>query len=149
MEFRSDDYYARNMNKVIFTRDTHEYSYLGSLEGKRIPIPHCIAETPGWCIVDELAELAADNYIIDKDRFGITFWKEWFNKKDWDVKSIMLCGFASDICVVSNVLVLRSQYPNLPITVRKDLCAGTSPELHEAAMKIMESCCIDIVDGGW
>lgn len=142
-EFRDDSIF-RYSKQVVFTRDTHRWNYLDTLEGQHIPVTHCIKDTPGWCIVDELAELAASNHILDKRTFGVD-WEVYFKYKNWDICSVDIAGVASDICVISNALILRQQYPEIDIRVHKDLCAGTSPEMHDKAMDIMKSCCIEIV----
>lgn len=133
-----------NPTRVIFTRDSHVSNYLDTLEGKHIPVAHCIFETPGWCIVDELS--GKPDSIVNKVSFGVD-WKTYFNSMGIGtrINSIELAGFCTDICVVSNSLILRQQYPNVPIRVHKDLCAGTSKEAHEAALLVMKQCLIEVV----
>ena len=106
-EFLDDGVFRYNKH-VVFTRDTHGWNYLNTLEGQHISVAHCIKDTPGWCIVDELAELAASNHILDKRTFGVD-WEVYFKNRNWDICSIDICGVASDICVVSNALILRQQ----------------------------------------
>ena len=133
-----------NPTRVIFTRDSHAFNYLDTLEGKHIPVAHCIFETPGWCIVDELCNLP--DYVVNKASFGLD-WKSYFVSKGIEnrINSIELVGFCTDICVLSNSVILRQQYPNVPIKVHKDLCAGTSKEAHEAALLVMKQCLIEVV----
>lgn len=137
--------YDRYQRRVIFTRDTHESDYLKTSEGLKLPIIHCLNETPGWCIIDELYPYYYYNNVINKNRFGFQKWKEFFDNKGWEPVEIEICGLVSNICVVSNALILKSLYPDAEISVLADLCAGTTPEDHEAAMKVMESCQIEIV----
>ena len=142
-EFLDDSVFGYS-KRIVFTRDTHGWNYLNTTEGQHIPVAHCIKDTPGWCIVDELAELAARNCLLNKKIFGVD-WRNYFTSQKWDVSKIDITGVASDICVVSNALILRQQYYGIDIRVHKDLCVGTSPEMHEKAMDIMKSCCIEVV----
>lgn len=139
-EFRNRQY----PNVVVFTRDTHFWNYFETFEGKHIPVKHCVADTPGWCIVDELCNLP--DYVVSKSSFGLD-WKSHFVSKGIGnrVNSIELVGFCTDICVLVNSAILRQQYPNIPIKVHKDLCAGTSKEAHEAALLVMKKCLIEVV----
>ena len=127
--------YLENGDKVIFTRDTHRANYLETQEGKFLPVPHCIHGTKGWCVVDEL-EVPECRH-IDKYTFGYTLWDRW---ADDDYESIELCGVCTDICVVSNALILKALYPDTPMFVDAACCAGTSEVAHEAALKTMTSC---------
>jgi nicotinamidase-related amidase len=134
---------------VIFTRDTHDGNYATTLEGKKLPIFHCIKDTPGWEIADILKETSHydDHPKVDKKTFGATFLHNTiFNifGPNPDIE-IEVCGFCTDICVISNVLHLRAHFPDTKITVLKDLCAGTTVENHKAALAVMNSCQIDIV----
>ena len=126
---------------IIATRDTHEENYLSTSEGKYLPVPHCIKNTQGWEIESSIATaLKAKNAkILDKPTFGYL---------DWDGLSsyseAILVGTCTDICVVSNALVLKAKYPNLTLKVIPSLCAGTSKENHEAALKVMACCQVEI-----
>lgn len=137
-EFRNRQY----PNVVVFTRDTHFWNYFETFEGKHIPVKHCAVDTPGWRIVDELRD--KPDCIIVKSSFGFD-WKYYFEKCESKPHSIELVGFCTDICVVSNALILRQQYTDVPIKVHKDLCAGTSKEAHEAALLVMKKCLIEVV----
>lgn len=134
---------------LIFTRDTHLYSYLDTTEGKFLPIKHCITGTPGWCIVNELQEYAQKTCIyniINKDNFGFSNWKTFFNENfPYDSLDITLMGLCTDICVIVNALMLRTLFPNAKISVLSSCCAGTTPENHEAALKVMKACNIEII----
>lgn len=126
--------------QIIFTRDTHDENYLNTQEGKNLPVEHCIKGTKGWLISDQLG-VHEDDIIIDKPSFGYTQWKDVLGN---DVGRIELCGLCTDICVVSNALILKALYPEVPVSVNNDCCAGVTPEKHEAALETMRSCQINI-----
>lgn len=129
---------------VIFTRDTHDESYLESNEGLHLPIPHCLFNTWGWQIVDELKDFKY-NRIINKPNFGIGS-GTWRNiLKDIDVKSITLVGLCTDICVISNALSLKIAYPEIPVRVIERLCMGVTKKSHEDAIATMKMCQVDII----
>ena len=133
--------YQKNGDIVIFTRDTHGENYLQSQEGKYLPVPHCIYGTNGWKIVDGL-DVEECQY-IDKPNFGWPHWEKMgFDDKD----GIELIGVCTDICVVSNALILKAMYPEVPITVDAGCCAGVTPENHKAALLTMKSCQIDVIN---
>lgn len=133
--------YQKNGDTVIFTRDTHSENYLQSQEGKYLPVPHCIYGTDGWKIADGL-EVEGCQY-IDKPNFGWPHWEAMgFDNKD----KIELIGVCTDICVVSNALILKAMYPEIPITVDVSCCAGVTPEKHKAALLTMKSCQIDVIN---
>ena len=131
------DYAALNFeNSVIYTRDTHfENKYLYTQEGQNLPVPHCIIDTKGHSICREVLTDKCKFY--NKLTFGYTNWdKEHLGSVD----EIWLCGFCTDICVSANFQILKATYPEIPIVVIEDACAGVTPELHEAALKVMKSC---------
>ena len=134
--------YQKNGDTIIFTRDTHDENYLKSQEGKYLPVPHCIYGTDGWNIVDGL-EVENCHY-IDKPNFG---WPHWDKNAFGDEDEIELIGVCTDICVVSNALILKAMYPETHITVDADCCAGVTPESHRAALLTMKSCQIDVING--
>lgn len=129
--------YADRGDQIIFTRDTHYTNYLETQEGKMLPVEHCVYTTKGWQIVEGL-EVHGCIY-IDKETFG------WNNWNDYDCEEIELIGVCSDICVISNALILKAQFPEVKITVDASCCAGVTPELHEAALKVMRSCQIHVI----
>lgn len=130
--------YADRGDQIIFTRDTHYSNYLETREGKMLPVEHCIYETKGWQIVDGL-EVPGCKY-IDKETFG---WNNWNDRNYYD--DIELIGVCTDICVISNAIILKAQFPEVKITVDASCCAGATPELHEAALKVMRSCQINVI----
>lgn len=128
---------------IIATKDTHhKENYMLTQEGKNLPIPHCILNTPGWEICHELLEKTNFEHIICKGTFGYTEWYKLLSPEE-----IWLCGFCTDICVSANFQILKAQFPEVPIKVFADCCAGVTPELHEAALKVMQSCQATIVKG--
>ncbi len=131
--------YKENGDSVIFTRDTHPNNYLETYEGKHLPIVHCVKDTIGWQISDKLDFNIEKDIIIDKPTFGWTHWD------DFDFTEVEVCGLCTDICVVSNVLMIRANYPNIDITVDASCCAGVTPETHKAALETMKMCQINVI----
>lgn len=125
--------------KIIFTRDTHRANYLETNEGKHLPIEHCITGTPGWCVIDELNMPKYTH--INKPTFGYINWDTWI---DCDTEIIELVGVCTDICVISNSLILKALYPEATIAVDAKCCAGVTPEKHNAALEVMKSCQIEV-----
>lgn len=132
--------FANNM--VFFTRDTHFGNYLSSAEGRKLPVPHCIHASDGWKIIEKLPTYG--RRIVDKLTFGYDSWRD-----DPDIckaEVIELCGVCTDICIVSNALILKALFPDKEIVVDASCCAGTTPTNHRAALQVMKSCHITIVD---
>lgn len=133
-------------DEVIATVDHHHPKpKRQTIEAEAIP-PHCIAHSPGAALYEGIAEHV--DYIIEKDRFSINgcvdLWPHLSAQgKDDDIE-FFICGLCTDVCVISNALMLRSEFPHIKITVLADACAGTRPEKHKAALAVMESCLIDI-----
>jgi len=148
---------VRQGYKLYATRDTHDASYLSTLEGKKLPVEHCIEGTDGWMIDNRLMEVLDGNCtFINKPTFG-SFdladimnedLPEWHGKHAWTkgmFDEIILAGFCTDICVVSHALLLRAKFPNTKITIKEDLCAGVTPESHNAALTTAKMCQIDVI----
>ncbi len=139
--------YLRRGDEVIFTRDTHAANYLNTTEGRHLPVPHCIIGTNGWNVVESVDN--ADCEHINKDTFGYPDWElrcdnnGYYFKRNLD--EIEIIGVCTDICVVSNALLLKAFYPDIPITVDASCCAGTTPEAHRAALTVMKSCQINVI----
>lgn len=136
-------------DKVYLTRDTHTKDYLATPEGKKLPIPHCIHGTEGWqlseLIINELCKNKNIPYtIVNKTTFGYPAWEECDLHGRFD-DEIDIVGVCTDICVVSNALILKAEFPSAEIKVIGALCAGTTPENHEKALDIMQACQIDII----
>jgi nicotinamidase-related amidase len=137
---------------VVMTQDTHDKDYSYTLEGMKLEVPHCIKGTEGWQIPSKLIQ--SDNQIIlEKDTFGCAkFAALTFSNPGGDPTPIQpfrdhleIIGVCTDICVITNALLLRTLYPNTPIRCDAALCAGTTPEKHKEALSIMESCQIEVV----
>ena len=125
--------------EVVYTRDTHQSDYLDTHEGKHLPVPHCIEGTHGWEILPAVYRAGAR--VFDKGTFGslpLAVYAAAFDE-------IVLCGVCTDICVVSNALLIRAAAPEAEIRVVAAACAGTSCAAHEAALATMQSCQIEIV----
>ena len=129
--------YANNGGEIIFTRDTHFADYLQTAEGKKLPVPHCIQGTKGWEIADGLYVDGCK--IIDKPNFG------WPNWKDEVLEDVEIVGLCTDICVVSNALIIKATFPDAAVKVDSSCCAGVTPATHEAALKTMQMCQVEIV----
>lgn len=130
--------------KVFFTRDTHFENYMQTQEGKNLPVAHCIKDTRGWEIRAELDELRKTE-AIDKLTFGS---KELVDllKSENDVESITFVGICTDICVISNAMVVKAYYPEIPLMVDAKGCAGVTPESHKNALEAMKMCQIDVIN---
>ena len=136
-----------NEDVVIFTMDTHTPDYLQTEEGKNLPVEHCIAGTEGWEIIDELQPF------LDKDKIKIvkkeTFGSDYLGSilKGANLTSfdeIEVIGICTDICVISNALLIKAFCPNTPIFVDESCCAGVTPESHRTAIEAMRACHIHI-----
>ena len=128
--------YAANGDEIIYTRDTHGEDYLNTPEGIKLPVEHCIKGTWGWEIADGV--YAEGSEIIDKPSFGYTGWAG----REFDRLEII--GLCTDICVVSNALILKALYPNAAISVDSACCAGVTVATHEAALATLQMCQIDV-----
>ena len=133
--------------KVFATRDTHEENYLETSEGRHLPVPHCIRGTKGWEIRQEVAraleEVGAE--VIDKPDFGSEALGERLRKlAQKEEMEIELVGLCTDICVVSNALLIKAKIPETPIKVDASCCAGVTPESHDAALLTMKMCQIEL-----
>ena len=128
---------ANCFEHVIYTADTHTNDYLNTQEGKNLPVSHCISGTEGWELCPEVLRDAEKDLLICKPSFGYNGWQKLPFE---DLDEIVMCGFCTDICVIANFQVIKSQFPEIPIAIIRDACAGVTPELHEAALKVMKSC---------
>lgn len=136
-EYRNQGY------DIIFTRDTHFDTYLCSQEGKKLPVEHCISGTTGWEIAEALcADRVRTMRTIDKLSFGYNGWSDYALYR---FDEIELCGLCTDICVVSNALIIKACVPETPITVDARCCAGVTPETHQAALTTMKMCQINVI----
>ena len=137
--------------KVIATRDTHAKDYLESAEGRHLPVVHCVKDTPGWQInveVDEALRSKSEVRIIDKPTFGSVELGEYIkrlNDTAAPIEKITLVGLCTDICVISNALLLKAYLPEVTVEVDISCCAGVTPQSHEQAAEAMKMCQIDIL----
>lgn len=130
---------------VIFTKDTHTETYLTTREGRYLPVEHCIKGTPGWEIVPELRPYAENALVFEKGTFGSEALTAYLKERGEKIASIELVGLCTDICVVSNALLIKAALPECDITVDSACCAGVTPEKHEAALETMRSCQINVM----
>ncbi len=136
------DAYRAAGDDIIFTRDTHQENYLDTAEGKNLPVVHCVQGTQGWQVRSELEDEKCLH--IDKPNFG---WPHWHTLGLEKYEEIELVGLCTDICVVSNALILKAQYPDLPLTVDAACCAAVTPATHEAALATMKMCQVKVIRG--
>lgn len=129
-----------NRDDVVFTQDTHTPNYLDSQEGKHLPVVHCQQGTPGWEIHPSLKPYAEKVFV--KPGFGSTELLEYVKSGGYD--QVELMGLCTDICVVTNALMLKGALPELPIRVDASGCAGVTPKTHEAAIDTMKMCQIEV-----
>ena len=132
---------------ILATLDTHGSDYMNTPEGRKLPVPHCIRETEGWQIHPEVMEAMGDALLVEKPTFGSTRLPEILRglAQDPAAMTIELIGLCTDICVVSNTLLLKAHFPEADIRVREACCAGVTPEKHAAALETMRSCQIDVL----
>ena len=149
---------------LFFTKDTHSADYLNTQEGKNLPVTHCIEETPGWSINKQISSyvdynsnfLTYSTFNIRKSRvlkhtFGSieladTIRELVYEKSDIEIDEIILMGVCTDICVISNAMLLKAYCPEVPITVDASCCAGVTPESHKNALAAMKMCQINIIN---
>ena len=129
--------------KVIFTRDTHFADYLQTREGTKLPVPDCIKDTAGWQICDELLPYAET--VIDKVTFGSMALPRLIKEYGETIDEIELCGLCTDICVISNAMILKASFPETRIVVDANCCAGVTMESHDIALAAMRAVQIEIV----
>ena len=129
--------------KLFATLDTHFENYMQTAEGKNLPVPHCVKDTDGWQFDKAVAQALSkkDYTTVEKNTFGSVdlpaLIKNAAGNEEFDIELIGLC---TDICVVSNALLLKANFPEVTITVDAECCAGVTPDKHEAAIKTMRSC---------
>ena len=151
--------YADGETLILFTKDTHDEDYDRTLEGYHLPVKHCVRGTPGWSLVKDISTLADgySNFLIFsneevvrsrilKETFGSIKLCEILKQYEYDITDITFMGFCTDICVVSNALMARAYLPNTRIIVDASCCAGNTLEKHLAALEVMKSCQIDVIN---
>ena len=126
---------------LVFTMDTHGADYLQTQEGQKLPVEHCIRGTAGWQIADALQPFVREAAaVIEKPTFGATALPAALGEYD----EIELVGLCTDICVISNALLLKAFYPEKPISVDASCCAGVTPESHANAVAAMRMCQVEV-----
>ena len=136
------EHYKQNGGKIIFTRDTHHDNYLATQEGKYLPVAHCIEGTAGHLIAEELDTTGCE--LFDKPNFGSLELAKRVADGGYD--EIELCGLCTDICVVSNAIILKAQLPETKVTVDPLCCAGVTEESHKAALLTMKMCQVRVLN---
>ena len=129
--------------QIFATLDTHNQNYLDSAEGRHLPVPHCIKGTPGWMLDDGVAAvLEQKGYTpVEKLTFGsVLLPRMLYQAAAGEPFTLELVGLCTDICVVSNALILKANFPEMEISVDSACCAGVTPETHEAALATMRCC---------
>ena len=135
--------------RVLFTRDTHEAGYLDTQEGRKLPVPHCVRGKEGWQIVDQLLPDTVGRTVLDKPTFGSRALGELLAEENQReaVGKITLIGLCTDICVISNALLLKAFLPEAEIAVDAACCAGVTPQSHRNALAAMQVCQITVENG--
>ncbi len=135
------DAYRSEGYPVLFTRDTHGENYMDTQEGRLLPVPHCIKGSGGWQIIDDLRRGVMEEDVLDKPTFGCLKLPEWIQGKlDGVPEEIELVGVCTDICVISNAMILKAAFPETTVKVDSSCCAGVSPQSHETALEAMKAC---------
>ena len=129
--------------KIIFTRDTHYDNYFETQEGKNLPVAHCLFGTSGWEICDELKPYSKN--VIDKITFGSIELPKFLKDETDNIEEIELCGLCTDICVISNAMVLKTAFPEVKITVDSSCCAGVTKKSHNTSLEAMKAVQINII----
>ena len=132
--------YENSDSQVLYTKDTHFENYMDTREGRHLPVPHCIKGTAGHEIPDEI--LRGHDLIIEKPTFGSTELVSYLENIEFD--EVELIGLCTDICVVSNALLIKARFPEREVSVDSSCCAGVTPATHEAALTTMKMCQINI-----
>ena len=135
--------------EVIFTFDTHGGDYLSTQEGRKLPVPHCIKGSEGWQLHPEIAGRLTEEP-IDKSSFGSVLLPDILQgiQNEEPIESITLVGLCTDICVISNAMILKAYFPEIPILVDASCCAGVTPQSHANALEAMKMCQIEIEGEG-
>ena len=130
--------------KVFFTRDTHFENYMDTQEGQNLPVKHCVKDTEGWQIRKELEQMRRTE-AIDKVTFGSSDLVKVLEKEE-NIGSITYSGLCTDICVISNVMVTKAFFPEIPLIVDAAGCAGVTPESHKNALQAMKVCQVKVIN---
>lgn len=133
---------------VLFTRDTHAENYLNTQEGRKLPVIHCVKDTKGWELESSLELFRREKkcLVFDKPSFSSIELAEYLKEQEKEerIEKISLAGLCTDICVISNAMILKAYFPETEVAVLKEFCAGVTPESHENALKAMKMCQITV-----
>lgn len=136
--------YQQNKDSILFTKDTHKPNYLETQEGKNLPVPHCIENSTGWEIHPELSSFSKDVPCFCKPSFGSVELASYIKEEQFD--EIELIGVCTDICVISNAILIKAFAPETHVIVDASCCAGVTKESHKTALEAMKMCQITIVN---
>ncbi|MBE5883842.1 MAG: cysteine hydrolase [Lachnospiraceae bacterium] len=133
--------------EIIVTYDTHQDDYMDTREGKYLPVPHCIENTDGWQLNDQVEKALVGKGAtkLRKPTFGSVKLVDLLRDVDEKDTEVTLIGLCTDICVVSNAMLLKANYPEMNIVVDASCCAGVTVESHNAALTTMQMCQIDVI----
>lgn len=131
---------------VYATRDTHQKNYLDTMEGKKLPVVHCVEGTKGWELNEKVSEALKGAVIVNKPSFGSPALADMLAAESvgQEEMEIELVGLCTDICVVSNAILIKARMPEVNVTVDASCCAGVTPESHNAALQVMQMCQVEI-----
>ena len=125
--------------------DTHTEDYMNTQEGRNLPVPHCIRGTEGWMLEDAVEKAIGEDAIkLEKVTFGAID-LPFAVGRDEDIEEIQIIGVCTDICVISNAMILKAAFPEVPVKIIADCCAGVTPESHKNALEAMKVCQMDII----
>lgn len=130
--------------EVYYTMDTHEADYLSTQEGKNLPVEHCIKGSKGWEIAPEIPVINKAN-VLEKPTFGSVSLATMLKEKEAELDSVTLIGLCTDICVISNAMLIKAYMPEVPVFVDASCCAGVTPKSHAQALEAMKMCQIQVL----
>ena len=141
---------------ILFTKDTHQHDYLNTTEGKKLPVIHCVENTEGWQINDAVLGAWSNNKntvilpkltdnTFTKSVFGSVDLVEFLKSRVAEIEEVEILGLCTDICVVSNALMIKNTIPDVKISVNSACCAGVTPQSHTEALNVMKMCHIDVI----
>ena len=148
---------ARSKDELIlFTQDTHQADYLRTPEGRKLPVEHCLEGTDGWAIHPKILQAWRDNRhtvalpdlkdpIFKKPVFGSTALVDFLQARRGEINEIEVLGLCTDICVISNAIMIKNTLPEIKISVNKNGCAGVTPKSHQEALNVMSMCQIEVI----
>ena len=125
-------------NPVLYTLDTHFDNYMETREGKNLPVPHCIKGSEGYKLCDELSDLLGGKKVFRKLTFGSLELGEYLQERASQIESVEVCGLVSNICVLSNVVIVKAAVPEAEVIVDSKLTASFDPKLHQATMDVLK-----------